>query len=343
MSERPAAPRRHNIQDIAAAAGVSAASVSYALNGKPGVSQATRDRILAIAKEHDWEPNRLAQALHSARTDVVGYVVPATSEALRTEPFWLLFISGLEQELRLHGKSLLLHTEQHQDVELDIYRRWYKRGIVDAVVLTDLSHGDVRIPLLQEIGLPVVLAGKPDPDPGLSYAYASDAYDMEQLLHHLSGLGLRRLAHLAGDPRFLFVRERGVTLASFVAEYGLPDALTTNVGFVSEELVLEAVRGFLSAPEPPEVIIADSDLLALWTMRALAADGVAVPDEVQVVSFDDSALCDLVSPSITALDRRPHELGRAAGRLVVNAAQGQRISRIQPAEIRWRQSTRPLA
>lgn len=322
---------------------MSAASVSYALNGKPGVSTATRERILAIAKDFDWEPNRLAQALHSARTDVVGFVIPSSTEALRTEPFWILFISGLEHELRLHDKSLLIHTEDRREVELEIYRRWSKRGVVDAVVLTDLEPDDVRVPFLQDLGLPAVLAGRPQPDLGLSYCYASDDYDMEQLLRHLYGLGLRRFARIAGDPQFLIVQERDATLAEFVSQFGLSEALTSHTTFMGEGEVRDAVREFLAAPRRPEVIIADSDLLALRALHGLHAEGVRVPDEMQVVSFDDSALCGLVSPTITALDRRPHELGRATARLVVQGSGEQRISRIPPAAIRSRESTRPVS
>lgn len=337
-----ASSRRRNIQDIAAAAGVSAASVSYALNGKPGVSEATRERILAVAREYNWEPNRLAQALHSSRTDIVGFVIPVTNQALSEESFWIQFISGLEHALRLHGRSLLLHTEERVDVEMEIYRTWRRRDVVDAVVLTDLRADDARVPFLQEIGLPTVLAGKPDPDLGMSYCYASDTEDMHRLLSHLHGMGLRRFARLEGDPTYLFVRERGVAAAQFASAHGLPEVTTVAAGFTSEASLGRAIDELLAADPRPEVIIADSDLLAVRTLQGLVARGLSVPDDIQIVAFDDSVTCRLVSPAITAMNRRSRALGTAAGQLVVDVPDTQRILAIQPAEFHPRASTRTI-
>lgn len=337
-----ASSRRRTIQDIAAAAGVSAASVSYALNGKPGVSEATRERILTVARQHNWEPNRLAQALHSSRTDVVGFVVPATSEALSEESFWIQFISGLEHALRPHGRSLLLHTEERADIEMDIYRKWRSRDVVDAVVLTDLRAHDVRVPLLHEIELPTILAGKPEPDLGMTYCYASDTHDMRQLLTHLHAMGVRRFARLAGNPTYLFVRERGVAAAQFVAAHGLPEVVTVAAGFTSEDSLGRAIDELLSADPRPEVIIADSDLLAVRTLQSVIARGLSVPDDIQIVAFDDSVTCRLVSPAITAMDRRPRALDAAAGQLVVDVPETQAIVAIEPAEFHPRASTRTI-
>ena len=87
----------------------------------------------------------------------------------------------------------------------------------------------------------------------------------------------------------------------------------------------DAVRAIVTHEPRPEVIIADSDLLAVSALQALAEHGLAVPDDIGVVSFDDSALCSLVSPPLTALDRRPAELGRAAARLAVDGLAAQRV------------------
>lgn len=334
--------KRRTIQDIASAAGVSTASVSYALNGKPGVSDVTRARILAIAREHNWEPNHQAQALHSARTDVIGFVIPANNAALSEEPFWIQFISGLEQALRIRGRSLLLHTEEHVKVEMDIYRSWRNRNVVDGVVLTDLRPDDARIPMLQEIGLPAILAGKPDPDLGLSYCFASDYDDMLGLMDYLHGLGLRTFARVVGDPSYVFVRDREAAAASFLQEHGLPPLVTAEAGFLSEEALLGAIETLLTVRPRPQVIIADSDLLAVRTLHAVQARGLMVPDDIQIVSFDDSSICRLVTPAITSLERRPSTVGHAAGKLIVDIPVEQEIITVQPAAIRARGTTRAL-
>lgn len=331
--------RRVTIDDIAAEAGVSVASVSYALNGKPGVSTRTRQRIIEIARRYNWEPNHQARALHRASTDVVGLVVPASIGALHDEAFAMLFISGIESELRIHRKSLMLHIEPDVAIEMEIYRSWRRRGVVDCVILSDLRPGDVRIPLLDEIGMPTVLAGRADPDPGWPCCFASDEADMTTLLEHLAGLGLRRFARLGGEADFVFVAERTETWAREVSRLGLIDCDTAFAGFYPrEDAVARAIEELLV--HQPDVIVADSDLLGVRALQALTEAGVRVPDDVQLVSFDDSIFCQIVTPRLTAVDRDPRELGRAAARLALNPSTD-RIQ-ISPGRINERQSTRRL-
>lgn len=331
--------RRVTIDDIAAEAGVSVASVSYALNGKPGVSSQTRQRIIDIARRYNWEPNQQARALHRSSTDVIGLVVPAAIGALHDETFSMLFIGGIESELRIHRKSLMLHIEPDVSIEMEIYQSWKRRGVVDCVILADLHPADIRIPLLDEIGLPAVLAGRADPDPGWPSCYASDAEDMTTLLEYLAGLGIRRFARLGGDVDFVFVAERSATWSSELARLGLIDCGTRSAGFYpSDDSVAVVMEKILSTR--PEVIVADSDLLAVRALQVLADRGTRVPDDVQLVSFDDSIFCQIVTPRLTALDRDPRELGRAAARLAMGA--GDERLRISPGRLNVRQSTRSI-
>ena len=90
---------RITIKDIAERAGVSKGAVSYALNGRPGVSDDTRDRIVAIANELGWYPNRAARALSAARADACGLVLARPARTIALEPFFMEFIAGVESEL----------------------------------------------------------------------------------------------------------------------------------------------------------------------------------------------------------------------------------------------------
>ena len=90
---------RVTIRDIAERAGVSKVAVSYALNGQPGVSAATRERIVSIADELGWYPNRAARALSGARADACGLVLARPARTLALEPFFMEFIAGVESEL----------------------------------------------------------------------------------------------------------------------------------------------------------------------------------------------------------------------------------------------------
>ena len=108
MAERANMARRATISDIARLAGVSKGAVSYALNGRPGVSDDTRDRILAIADELGWYPNRAARALSAARADACGLLLARPAKTLALEPFFMEFIAGVESELSARSVALTI-------------------------------------------------------------------------------------------------------------------------------------------------------------------------------------------------------------------------------------------
>ena len=116
MAEQPA--RRVTIRDIAERAGVSKGAVSYALNGLPGVSDDTRERILSIADELGWYPNRAARALSAARADACGLVLARPARTLALEPFFMEFIAGVEVELS--SRSVALTLQLVEDIRDEI-------------------------------------------------------------------------------------------------------------------------------------------------------------------------------------------------------------------------------
>src|SRR5690606_24186415 len=153
--------KRPTIADIARRAGVSKGAVSYALNGQPGVSEATRQRILAIARELGFTRNSAARALSGATANVVGLTLCRPARILGIEPFFMGLISGVEAELSARSYALLLHVVADPDEEIAVYRRWWGERRVDGVLLCDLRVNDRRVPVLEELDLPAVVIGGP--------------------------------------------------------------------------------------------------------------------------------------------------------------------------------------
>jgi DNA-binding LacI/PurR family transcriptional regulator len=119
VAERRA--ERITIRDIAERAGVSKGAVSYALNGRPGVSSDTRDRILAIADELGWYPNRAARALSAARADACGLVLARPAKTIAIEPFFMEFIAGVESELAARSIALTIQLVRNVREEIAVY------------------------------------------------------------------------------------------------------------------------------------------------------------------------------------------------------------------------------
>src|SRR6478735_11056444 len=174
---------RPTINDVANAAGVSKGAVSFALNGRPGISPDTRRRILETAEQLGWAPSPRARALSVSKALAVGLVVARPPEILRADAFFPSFISGLEAVLSERGHALLLMVAEHDDAVT--YRRLAKEGRVDGVFVTDLQVDDPRPALLAELGLPAVVIGPAladDPTPTLG---VDDAPGIRAAVEHL--------------------------------------------------------------------------------------------------------------------------------------------------------------
>src|ERR1700721_709652 len=123
--------KRPTITDIAQRAGVTKAAVSFALNGQPGVSAATRQRILAIAEEIGFQPSSAARALSDGRAGPHGLVIDRPARTLGVEPFFMQLIAGIQGELSADHTALLFTVAQDQDAEMAMYRAWWAQRRVD--------------------------------------------------------------------------------------------------------------------------------------------------------------------------------------------------------------------
>ena len=141
--------QRPTIADIAQRAGVSKGAVSYALNGQPGVSEATRQRIVAIAREIGFSPSNAARALSGASAKAVGLTLCRPARILSIEPFFMGLISGFEAELAARSYALTLQVVATPEHEVEVYRRWWGERRVDGVFVSDLRDGDVRRELVR--------------------------------------------------------------------------------------------------------------------------------------------------------------------------------------------------
>ncbi|WP_027479138.1 LacI family DNA-binding transcriptional regulator [Gryllotalpicola ginsengisoli] len=314
------------IATIAERLGVSKASVSYALNGRPGVSDQTRERVLALAEELGWHPSSSARALSRSRSDAIGMVLRRDPTLLGTEPYYMRLLEGVEDVLSQAGQSLLLRmvgTAPGRDIE--VYERWAAERRVDGVIVLDRAIDDKRPALLDRLGLPYVLHGVlPGDEPGAE-RIEDQHRDAEQLVQHLFELGHRDVAHVTGPLGYAHELDRTQAVTREAAARGMRVRfLEADYTFDSAEAL---VTGLLGEPEVPTAIIASNDLMALGALSALRkgeAQGLAL------VSWDDSVLCRFSSPTITALDRFPDEQGRRSATRLLQLLAGEEPTAVRP-------------
>ncbi|GAA2571941.1 LacI family DNA-binding transcriptional regulator [Streptomyces lienomycini] len=311
-AKRPAA-RRPTMKDIARRAGVSESAVSFALNDRPGVSEITRDRVRRVAEQLGWRPSTAARALSGEGAATVGFVLARPAHTLGVDSFFLQLVSGIQEVLARRHLGLLFQVARDVDDECAVYRRWWAEHRVDGVLVVDPRTDDPRPDLLDELGLPaVVIGGAPDErHPGLSTVWADDAGAMAALVDGLHALGHRRIVHVAGLPDLAHTERRIRALRAEAGRRGLGEVKSVTTDY-SDAQGAAVTRRLLEAPAPPTALIYDNDVMAVAGVAAAAGLGFGVPADVSVVAWEDSALCRIVRPWLSALSRDSVEFGRTA-------------------------------
>ena len=253
----------------------------------------------------------------------VGLVLARPSQILGAEPYYHEFIEGLERVLTPLAVSVLVTVVTDGPAERATYERWAERSTVDAVILVDLAPGDDRVELVGRLGLPAVVIGDPSTADGLPTVWTDDAGSAREATRFLARLGHTVVGHVAGPLAFAHTQLRRGGFEAEAEALGL--TLLTADGDYSLRAGADATAGLLdrsTTPTAPTAIVFDNDLMALGGLQALAEHGRAVPADVSVVAWDDSALCQLAVPPLSAMSHDVERIGELAARAVLEAIAG---------------------
>lgn len=290
---------RVTINEIARRSGVSKGAVSYALNGRPGVSAETRARILGVAHELGWAPNRTARLLSGSRTDTFGLVLARDARTLGSEPFYMEFVAGLVSVLTSRQYGLLLQVANTLDEEIALYPKWASERRVDGVIVVDVRVDDPRIAALHTAQIPAVFVGDPSMTGGNTTVWTDDVTAMDMAVQHLAGLGHRRLVRIGGLEDFSHVVIRDGAFSRAAVRYGVSGEVV-HADF-SEQAGRHATRRAMRLDPAPTGLLFDNDLMAVAALSTLTELGIAVPEEVSLIAWDDSALCEITHPELSAM------------------------------------------
>jgi DNA-binding LacI/PurR family transcriptional regulator len=331
--------RRPTIADVAQRAGVSKGAVSFALNGRSGVSSATRQRILDVAAELGWAPNRQARALSTSRASALGLVVARAPELLGADPFFPTFIAGVEKVLAARDQALVLQVVTSPAAEEAGYRRLARDGRVDGVLVVDLRRDDARIALLAEIGLPAVTLNRPDVPTPFPSVILDDRPGITAAVRHLIDLGHTAIAHVAGPEPYLHAAARRQAFLDAMADAGLPGRVVD--GDFTAAGGRAATQRLLDAPDRPTAIVFANDVMALAAVAAAAELGVRIPDDLSVTGYDDTDLAGYVHPALTTVRADALGWGEVAASTLLALVDGEDVTdtELPPAELVLRRST----
>jgi DNA-binding LacI/PurR family transcriptional regulator len=298
--------RRPTIDDVAARAGVSSASVSFTMNGRPGVGEETRRRILAAAEELGWRPSAQARGLAEARARAIALLLARPLEQLEIDPFFVRFLAGVERTLARTDHALLLRVSDEAD--LGAYERLSASGRVDGFLLCDVELDDPRF---ERITLPAVVAGHPVSPCPFPWLETEHARGMAAAVEHLVALGHRRIAFCGSGERLEYVQARLRVWREALAAAGVEPG---PVAYGDPVPLLDA---------GVEAIVHTSDVLAAACLAAARERGIDVPGELSITGFDDSPLAALASPPLTSVRIDYGQFGEAAAAALLAAIDGE--------------------
>lgn len=337
-----AGEKQVKLSDVAALAGVSAATASRVLNRPEKVGQEMRERVLAAAAALGYVPDAAARALASRRSRTIGAVVPTLDN-----PIFAANVQGLETRLNERGYALVVASSDYRvDKELRQATTLLERGI-EGLMLMGTEHHPSLYALMKTRGVPHVNSWVDEGDADHPCVGFDNAEAARRLTGYLLDLGHRRFAMIAGIAKG---NDRAAARVAGVREALARRGLELPQGSLIEEPYgvregRDGLRAVIAgdAAARPTAVICGNDLLAFGAMFEAAAMGLEVPGDLSVVGFDDTELSSHIPPGLTTMHVPSAEMGELAADYLVNRIEGQPVRHRTSVEVRLvvRGSTAP--
>lgn len=312
---------RARLADIAVKAGVSEATVSRVLNGKPGVSEDTRQAVLTALDVLGFErPSRLRRR----SAGLVGLVMPEL-----INPIFPAFAQVIESTLSQRGYTPVLCTQSPSGSSEDEYVEMLLERGVSGIIFVSGLHADTgadhtRYQALVERNLPVVFLNGYLPGVDAPFISSDEYAAMELAVSHLVALGHRRIGFASGAERFLVVqRKLAGYRTTMKAQLGLSDSDVDEL----VELSMFGVEGGAAAAQPlldkgVSAVVCGSDMMALGVIRAARQRGLSVPGDLSVVGYDDAPMMEFTDPPLTTVRQPVNAIGLAAVQALIEEIRG---------------------
>ncbi|QKE02866.1 LacI family DNA-binding transcriptional regulator [Nocardioides marmotae] len=321
MSQPPStasttAPTRVTIADVAVRAGVSPTTVSHVLSGKRVVGQATRRTVLDAIDELGYRPNHVARHLRTRQSHMLAVLVPDI-----TNPFYAVLTRGLADAVDAAGYgTFVCSTDGQHDRERKFFEDVMDRG-VDGIVF---ASGEIASEITFGPGdraTPIVCIGDHLDHPLCDAVIPDDESGSREAGAFLAGRGYERLAMIQGPPGYGNDRSAGFRDAVRAAGHQLPAERMVR-GDWTRRGGYAAMQTLMALPRRPDAVFCANDLMAIGALDVAHELGLAVPDDVAVVGFDDVDAATIVTPQLTTVRNPAYDLGSAAGDLALSRLSG---------------------
>ncbi|HEU5141005.1 MAG TPA: catabolite control protein A [Bacillales bacterium] len=328
------------IYDVASEAGVSMATVSRVVNGNPNVKPSTRKKVLDAIERLGYRPNAVARGLASKKTTTVGVIIPDISNIFFSE-----LARGIEDIATMYKYNIILcDSDQNKEKELHLFNTLLEKQ-VDGIVFMGGRISDEHITEFKQSPVPVVLAATVDEQgetPSVNIDYKQAVYDA---VSDLIQKGHQRVAMVSGplsDPINGHYKFEGYRQALDEADLSFDDQFVA-IGDYSYDSGIEAVESFMKLEDKPSAIFVGSDEMALGVIHGAMDAGYQVPEDVEVISFNNTRLALMVRPTLTTVVQPMYDIGAVAMRLLTKYMSDEEVEDhavVLPHRIEYRNSTK---
>ncbi|TFC80761.1 LacI family transcriptional regulator [Cryobacterium sp. TMS1-20-1] len=324
------------IKDVAALAGVSAATTSRVLSGNPATSPQARAKVAAAVKELDYRPNAQARALRSTRSDSIGLLVPDVRN-----PFFADLAHTVEQAALTEGYVTLLGNANEQKVQQDRYLDTLISRRVDGIIVAPLGDGGGSIRSLIEREIPTVFVDRTVYGIDVPSVTTDSKVGIRQTVKHLAALGHTRIGYISGPQATSTGRDRFAAFTAAVADAGLSqDSDLVYFGDFQAGSGSAGVHALLQLDDPPTALLAADSLMAVGAIAILHKLGLGIGTDIALVAFDDIEWFALLNPALSVISHSVEDMGRIAVDLLLQVIAGESPqSVVLPSELVIRASS----
>lgn len=308
--------KKTTIKDIANALNISTAAVSKALHDDARISEKTKNAVKQIALNLNYQPNHLASALRSGKSNLVGVIVPRTNSN-----FFSSVIQNIEEVLNKEGYNIII-TQSNESYKkecdsIDTLLQTQVDGIIASMAneTVDLSHYEK----IKAKGIPLILFDRGENDLNVDYIGIDDYNSSHIIVEHLVNQGCKRIAHIGGFKRTRIYNNRIRGYIDALKKYNLPldDELLIESNLTIEDGRNKMIQ-LLNLTEKPDAVYAAGDFAALGALQVLNENNIKIPHEIALVGFGNEPFTDMVTPNITSINQHNTEIGKLAAKTFLN-------------------------
>lgn len=335
------AKKTHSISEIARLCGVSKATVSRVINDSPcGVGEETKKRVKKVIEELNYRPNALARGVAVSRSHMIGVVVPDVSNF-----FYPKVIRGISDYLEQKNYSLIVcNSDYNPEKEAEHLMSLVDKR-VDGVILCSGISNKVFLEEYQKYNVPLVLLGRTfDSSVSAASITGDNVKGARRAASYLVRGGNRRIAYIEGNAETSGSRQRLIGYRQVMQENGIPvDEDLIISGDYSIQFGKETIRSLMERSIPFDAVMTGSDLIAIGAVSELLDAGVKIPEEIEVMGFDNIELAEVFRPALSTVSKPHYEMAQYLAEQIVNVIEGKKTGLthmvVEPV-LKLRQTTR---